>query len=127
MFSILFPLVLFFHGVVHIIGTLAYWQIIVPVVDIVYKTIIIFGFIDLGDIEFRFFGMLFFFSIIVYILAIILFIIVQENYSFLFIIIVTIYSFIITTLGIIVAYAGVLINMIIFALLASQITFSSLK
>ena len=114
---VLFFVVLFLHSIVHISDSVIYWQIIRIMANIPYQRTILYDLVGLGGTGIREFGLLFFFGTITYILVAGMFVVSPYRYTILFATIVTIFSFVITTLDFVVAYDGVLVNIIIFILI----------
>ena len=85
--------------------------------NIPYQRTILYDLVGLGGTGIREFGLLFFFGTITYILVAGMFVVSPYRYTILFATIVTIFSFVITTLDFVVAYDGVLVNIIIFILI----------
>jgi hypothetical protein len=101
------------HGLIHLLGFVAYWQFVEDIEDLTYKTTLFFEMLDVGDVGIRIFGVIWLFTAIGYIIVVVALVTgkncrIRESLA-----IVTIISLIITLLDFTVAYTGTLFNVII--------------
>lgn len=103
------------HGVAHLVGFVTYWKIS-SIEDMPYKTTLLSGFLDVGEVGIRIVGILWLLAGLAF--AIVgVGIITLQPWWFPLIIYITIFSLIMCILGWPDARFGVLVNIIILALL----------
>ena len=104
-------IVLVFHGLIHLIGTFAYLRIL-EVQSLPYKTIFLGGRIDLGEVGTGVFGALWFVAAIGFVVASIA-MLTNRSWWRLVLLVVTPLSLVVTILDSSLAYAGVVLNVVI--------------
>lgn len=109
-------LVLVAHGVVHLLGTAVYLEL-AEVADFTYKTTLLGGAVDVGDIGIRVFGILWAVAAVGFVAAAWATVTGLDNWRLL-VIGVAIFSLLLTSLDYGVAYAGVVVNLGILAAVA---------
>lgn len=108
-------LIVFAHGLIHLMGFVSYLRL-ATIAELPYKTTLLNGAWNIGDSGIRLFGLLWLlvaigYAIAAYGLA------AQQNWWQAALVVVTLSSLVLTVLDYQVAYAGVVVNVVILALL----------
>ena len=109
--KIIAAIVLALHGLIHFMGTFAYLRIL-EVPSLPYKTVVLGGRIDLGEVGTGVFGVLWFVAAIGFVTVSIA-MLLNRSWWRLALLAVTLLSLVVTILDLSLAFAGVVFNVVI--------------
>ncbi|WP_265109711.1 ABC transporter permease [Halosolutus halophilus] len=109
-------LVLVAHGGVHLLGTAVYLEL-AEVAEFTYKTTLLGGFVDVGDTGMRVFGVLWAVAAVGFVVSASALVTDWDHWQLLLSTVV-VFSLILTALDYTVAYAGVVVNVVIIAVVS---------
>lgn len=108
-------LVLVGHGLVHLLGPVAYFEL-AEISELPYKTTLLGGAVDVGDAGIRVFGLLWAVAAVGFVVSAAA-MVVEWNAWRSLLLVVTLFSLVLTVLDWSVAYAGVVVNLAILGVL----------
>ena len=106
-------LVVFIHGLIHLLGFVAYWQL-AEIENLPYKTTLLGGLWDVGEAGIRVFGALWLVAAIGFVVAA-YGLAAQQDWWRTAMIVMALFSLVLTVLDWKVAFAGIAVNVVILA------------